>query len=159
MKKLLICLLTVITAFSMDAQEKVTKLNVIGNWNIVSMELPGTVYYNLEIDSLAPREALLAQIGSGKDSTDALATMKTSLAMLKGMSFIFNADGKGEITDGMNPAKDITYSVDEAGAVITTVTLENDAKEDLKASFVKELLRMEFEDTENHIVFLFRKAK
>ena len=85
MKKLLICLLTVITAFSMNAQEKVTKLNVIGNWKIVSMELPGTVYYNLEIDSIAPREALLTQIGSGKDSIDALATMKTSLAMLKGM--------------------------------------------------------------------------
>ena len=88
MKKLLICLLTVITAFSMDAQEKVTKLNVIGNWNIVSMELPGTVYYNLEIDSLAPREALLAQIGSGKERIDALATMKTTLAVLVGMSFI-----------------------------------------------------------------------
>lgn len=160
MKKLFICLLSVVlTAFSITAQEKVTKTNVIGNWKIVSLAIPGTVYYNIEKDSLAPEETLLTQIGSGEDSAKAVANMKSALALLKDMAFRFNADGKGVITDGINPEKEITYTIDEEAAVLTTITLENGAEEKLKASFVKEYMRLEFEDTDNHIVFFVRKQK
>ncbi|MBL7723320.1 MAG: hypothetical protein JNK27_04185 [Chitinophagaceae bacterium] len=160
MKRLFICLLSVVlTAFSIAAQEKVTKTNIVGNWKIVSLEIPGTVYYNIEKDSLSPEEALLTQIGSGEDSAKAVANMKSALALLKDMAFKFNPEGKGVITDGINPEKEITYTIDEEAAVITTITVENGAEEKLKASFVKEYMRLEFEDTDNHIVFFVRKQK
>jgi len=160
MKRSFICLLSVVlTAISIAAQEKVTKTNVVGNWKIVSLEIPGTVYYNIEKDSLSPEEALLMQIGSGEDSAKAIANMKSALALLKDMAFKFNPEGKSVITDGINPEKEITYTIDEAAAIITTITVENGAEEKLKASFVKEYMRLEFEDTDNHIVFFVRKQK
>src|SRR5882757_3172452 len=110
MKKILIPALLLFTVLSVNAQTKITKNSVVGKWSIYSIEMPGTVYYNVDKDSLVIGEMMKAQIKDEQQTATIKNLFKQQMAVFVKTIFLFNADGTAELQNGEEPPEKDTYS-------------------------------------------------
>lgn len=135
MKKIILSAVFAIAMFAVNAQTKVTKTSVVGKWSLVAMNIEGTLYFDIDKDSMSLSKAILDQLAaSGADSASAVDMMKTQLAGIKELAFTFNADGTASVAGDPKGEETGTYTVDEATETIKFDS-KKDGKQDLKASF------------------------
>lgn len=123
MKKITVLAAFLLAALAVNAQEKVTKTNVLGKWIIFSVEVPGQVYYNIEKDSLVLGDAVKSSVDASQ--LPMMTTMlKGQFASFSKMSFTFKPDGTAEFTTPTGDKETGTYIVDEANSTITSAKKE-----------------------------------
>ena len=155
MKKLALSIMALVLFITVQAQEKITAKNIVSNWTLVALQVPNALYYNFETDSVV----LDGDLKAAENLSAAIDTIKMQFAGLKNISFAFRADGTGTINDGINPADDLTYTVDEAKGTITTTSIKAGSIDELKAVFVKEFLQLQMSEEDANLIFILRKVK
>ncbi len=158
MKKLIYLILTYFVVLSLNAQTKITKSSVVGKWSIYSIEMPGTVYYNVDKDSLEMGEAMKAQIKDEQQTTAVKNMFRQQMAVFIKTIFLFNADGTAELQNGAEPPEKDTYSVDEDNSTIIT-TGENKQKEARKAEMLGDKLCIRAAQPQGEIIMVLKKVK
>ena len=158
MKKILFHALLLFTALSVNAQTKITKSSVIGKWSIYSIEMPGTVYYNIDKDSLVIGETMKEQIKDEQQSATIKNLFKQQMAIFVKTVFLFNADGTAELQNGEEPPEKDTYSVDEENSTIIT-TGEDKLKDIKKATMLGDKLSISSKQPQGEIILVLKKVK
>ncbi|NCI48530.1 hypothetical protein GWC95_01255 [Sediminibacterium roseum] len=123
MKKITASLLFLVIVLAAGAQTKVTKGNVVGKWEIYSVDVPGQVHYNVDKDSIAVSDVVKQAAGSAANLEMALNIVKQQFAMFKKVNFQFNANGTTQLTSPVDEVEKGTYTVDEKNSTITTSTI------------------------------------
>lgn len=122
MKKITASILFLVIVLAAGAQTKVNKANVVGKWEIYSLDVPGQVHYNVEKDSIAVSDAVKQAAGGAANLEMAMNIVKQQFAMFKKVSFLFKADGSTEMMAPTGETEKGTYTVDGTKATITTNT-------------------------------------
>lgn len=158
MKKIIFLGFGFVLFLQAQAQDKITKAGIVGNWSITAAEMTGIFYYNLEKDSLALGDMLKAQVTDPAQLSSVAGIMKPQLSLFRKMFFVFNADGTAELGKDTEAAEMVTYTVDEVNSTITTI--DKDKKEEtFKADMLKEQLRLWLKRPQGEILLMLRKAK
>ena len=158
MKKIIIFTFCIFGLSQLNAQTKITKINIIGKWTILAIDMPGMVYYNFEKDSLAIGETLKSQMPDPSQINAIKPMMKTQLSGFSKGSFLFNADGTAELNSGMEGPQTSTYTVDEEKSEITAFE-KNLQQTVFKADFLKENLRLYIKTPQGDMLMVLKKSK
>lgn len=160
MKKIIaLALITFVSIQISAAQEKVTKQNILGKWKATHLEIPGTLEYYIDKDSVKLGDAILSQLGaSGVTEADMIAQMKEGLKVFNGFSLLFNADGSNEVTMPPKETEKSKYSLDEAKS---NLTLENKSgeKQELNVSMKEGNMKINFGDAGGGLIVTLKKEK
>lgn len=136
MKKLILALVIVGATFAAQAQQKVTKTSIVGEWKMKAIGIEEVLFYDIEKDSLSLTKEILEKLAaSGADSASTADMMKGQFEALKEVVFTFTADGKYKTTGSGNGKDEAgTYTLDEATETLVLET-PKDGKQEIKASF------------------------
>jgi hypothetical protein len=114
---------------SLQAQDKISQEALAGTWQLVSFEVTGKFYYDLEKDSMALRDKFKKSLINNPDSAeqvnfyrDLSNEMKMEISFLSGDKAMLLRDGENET---------INYSLKE-----------NDTRIEFQKGSVKESMRM-----------------
>jgi hypothetical protein len=158
MKKIISSVLLLFIVISLSAQTKITKAGVVGKWGIVSVEMPGMVYYNVDKDSIAVGEVMKAQLKEPAQMQAFTTMLKQQLAPFFKTSFWFKDDGTAELVAGETSPEKATYKVDEVNSTIITYD-SNKAEESQKAEMIGELLRITSKQPQGDVIMTLKKIK
>jgi len=158
MKKLITFGVFFFIFFSVIAQTRLSKTNVVGKWTISAVEMPGMFYYSIEKDSVSLGDMMKAQVQDQQQLASITSMMKSQMAMFSKISFLFNADGTAELGAGTEQAQTATYTVNEENSTITTI--DKDKKEDtIKVDLIDDKIRFTLKQPQGEIMMIMKKAK
>lgn len=139
MKKIFFIAAAVFIGCSVQAQNKLNKKDVIGNWVISAVSIEGT-YHDFETDSTVLSVKTKGKFKNAQDSTANMEFLKLFFEMVKGAGFSFDAKGIYKETDSEGKGKTGTYTLNEKSGIVTTkingAKKSNNLKTEIKAGVI-----------------------
>ena len=149
MKKIILWIPLFLAGMQTQAQAKLTKNNVLGNWALCTIDMPDVIFYDLENDTIsisqkAINEAKQNPMFVSVDSVKTLA--KQGLEPFKQFFLKINPDATLEIYFGVPGSySKSTYVVDEEHSTII-VTEKSQIKSNYTGEMIRDRLRLYFND-------------
>lgn len=130
MKKLMYACLALCLFTTIASAQKITQKDLQGNWTLLGLE-SGPVYFDL-----VKKDIIIAAEIKGQMPPEALAEMRTALAMLEG-SYLEVKDNNLTMTLGVEGENGTFVLTEKDNKQIITVTFENGTADDSEI-FIKD---------------------